>query len=153
MYVGVHPTNEHTMLKLTLSAPIASYGVGPRVQHRMTEDRPTRSAILGMLRCALGVPRFQPCPDLDALTITIGEAHHTDTLRDFHTLRNAVDYNGAPGRDIITTRHYLTESASTVTIDGTPETLERITEALRRPRWQLYLGRRSCVPDKPILAS
>ena len=141
------------MIQLTLSAPIAAYGIGTRVQHRLTQDAPTRSAVLGLLRCALGVPRFQPCPELDALTITVDSATHADTVRDFQTVRNAVDYNNSPGRNIITTRHYLLEAGATVTIDGPPDTLERITEALRRPHWQLYLGRRSCVPDRPILAA
>lgn len=140
------------MITLTLSAPLASYGVGPRVQHRVTATAPTRSAVLGMIRCALGIPRFEPCPAIDAVTVTVTQASYVDTVRDFQTVRDAVDYNGAPGRNVITTRHSLTEFSATVTIDGPSETLEHIAAALQAPRWQLYLGRRCHVPDRPILA-
>jgi CRISPR-associated Cas5-like protein len=148
---GGCPLSVLNMLTLTLSGPFAAYSTAPRLQHRLTGDEPTRTAILGMLRCALGVPRFEPCPDLDGITVTIDQATHAERLRDFQTLRDAVTYDGKPGRNLITTRHYLTEFAATVTLDGPQTTLERIAHALSQPQWQLYLGRRCCVPDAPLL--
>ena len=139
------------MLTLTFSAPIAAYSTAPRLQHRLTDDRPSRTAILGLLRCAMGIPRDVPSPDLDALTITVQDASYAERSRDFHTIRNAITYDGSPGRNAITTRHYLTESCATVNIQGPAPILNRIQAALAKPYWQLYLGRRSCVPDRPVL--
>ena len=150
-FVGLSFTLTMTMLTLFLSGPLAAYSSAPRLQHRLTGDEPTRTAILGMLRCALGVPRFAPCPELDDITVTVDSATHGNRLQDFQTLRGAVTYDGKPDRNIITTRHYLTEFAATVTLDGPQDTLGRIATALARPQWQLYLGRRCCVPDSPLL--
>lgn len=137
-------------LTLTLSGPLAAYGDGPRLQHRLTGPAPTRSAVIGLLRCALGIARDQASPELDQLSVTVTQATSTGRESDFHTVRDAVTYDGKTGRNIITTRHYLVESSATVTIDGPG--LEALATALARPRWQLYLGRRCCVPDRPVLA-
>lgn len=138
-------------ITLTLSAPIAAYGTTPRLQHRLTDDRPGRNTVIGLLRCALGLHRDEPSPDLDLLDIQVESASHANRFRDFHTIRGAVTYEGKPGRNAITTRHYLAESYTTVVIEG-PEDVVGIVEAsLREPYWQLYLGRRCCVPDRPVL--
>lgn len=137
-------------LTLTLSGPLAAYGDSPRLQHRLTGPAPTRSAVIGLLRCALGIPRDQSSPELDQLNIAVEEARSTGQEADFHTVRDAVTYDGNLGRNIITTRHYLVESSATVTIDGPG--LDALASALARPQWQLYLGRRCCVPDRPVLS-
>lgn len=139
-------------LVLTLAGPMAAYGTGPRLQQRLTEEAPTESAIRGMLCAALGIRRGQPAPELDGLQVEIGETSHGGVLEDFHTIRDAVTYDGAPGRNAITTRHYLTDFRSTVTLRGSLEQIRTIAKALARPKFQLYLGRRNCVPSGPIWA-
>ena len=37
-------------------------------------------------------------------------------------------------------------------LETDPLRRERIKAALRSPRWCLYLGRKSCVPSRPVLA-
>ena len=139
-------------LVLRLAGPMAAYGTGPRLQQRLTEDAPTESAIRGMLRAALGIRRGEPAPALDGLQVEVGETTHGGILEDFHTIRDAVTYDGAPGRNAITTRHYLSDFSSTVTLRGDLQQIRAIAKALARPKFQLYLGRRNCVPTGPIWA-
>jgi CRISPR system Cascade subunit CasD len=131
---------------------MAAYGTGPRLQQRLTEEAPTESAIRGMLCAALGIPRGEPAPALDGLQVEVGETTHSGILEDFHTIRDAVTYDGAPGRNAITTRHYLSDFSSTVTLRGDLQQIRAIAKALARPKFQLYLGRRNCVPTGPIWA-
>ena len=139
-------------LVLRLAGPMAAYGTGPRLQQRLTEEAPTESAIRGMLCAALGIPRGEPAPALDGLQVEVGETTHSGILEDFHTIRDAVTYDGAPGRNAITTRHYLSDFSSTVTLRGDLQQIRAIAKALARPKFQLYLGRRNCVPTGPIWA-
>ena len=44
---------------LRLEAPMQSWGDGSRFQLRRTADAPTKSAVLGMLLCAGGIPRIE----------------------------------------------------------------------------------------------
>jgi CRISPR system Cascade subunit CasD len=131
---------------------MAAYGTGPRLQQRLTEEAPTESAIRGMLCAALGIRRGEPAPALDGLQVEVVESRHDGILEDFHTIRDAVTYDGAPGRNAITTRHYLSDFSSTVTLRGDLQQIRAIAKALARPKFQLYLGRRSCVPSGPIWA-
>ena len=139
-------------LVLKLAGPMAAYGTGPRLQQRLTEDAPTESAIRGMLCAALGIRRGEPAPILDGLQVEVVESRHDGILEDFHTIRDAVTYDGAPGRNAITTRHYLSDFSSTVALRGSLEQIRAIAKALHRPKFQLYLGRRNCVPSGPIWA-
>ena len=139
-------------LVLKLAGPMAAYGTGPRLQQRLTEEAPTESAIRGMLCAALGIRRGEPAPALDGLQVEVGETTHSGILEDFHTIRDAVTYDGAPGRNAITTRHYLSDFSSTVTLRGDLQQIRAIAKALHRPKFQLYLGRRNCVPSGPIWA-
>ncbi len=139
-------------LVLRLAGPMAAYGTGPRLQQRLTDEAPTESAIRGMLCAALGIRRGEPAPALDGLQVEVGETTHSGILEDFHTIRDAITYDGAPGRNAITTRHYLSDFSSTVTLRGDLQQIRAIAKALARPKFQLYLGRRNCVPTGPIWA-
>lgn len=139
-------------LVLKLAGPMAAYGTGPRLQQRLTEESPTESAIRGMLCAAMGIRRGEPAPALDGLQVEVGETIHSGVLEDFHTIRDAITYDGALGRNAITTRHYLSDFSSTVTLRGNLEQIRAIAKALARPKFQLYLGRRNCVPTGPIWA-
>lgn len=135
-------------IRLTLSAPIASYASTPRLQHRLTDVEPTPTAIQGLIRCALGLRRGEPGPDVQ---VRVVESSHAGQMRDFQTIRGAATYSGLSGRAAITTRHYLTEACSVVEVSGKTDVIQQIANALECPRWQLYLGRRSCVCDRPVI--
>ena len=52
---------------------------------------------------------------------------------------------------LITERHYVADAAFTWLVEGPAADIERLTAALRRPKWQLSLGRKACPPDWPLL--
>lgn len=142
-----------TMKKLTihLTAPLASYGVGMRLQHRQTAPTATRSAIIGMVACAMGRARGRDNSDLEQLTIEWGEQDHKGVTKDFQTVRNGVTYGGSPGRAIITERHFMQDYSGSATLSGDDALIDSVEAALRLPTWQLYLGRRAHVLSAPIV--
>ena len=46
---------------------------------------------------------------------------------------------------------YLADAVFTVALGGDVAVLEELSQAVRSPRWPLFLGRRSCPPNLPIL--
>ena len=56
------------------------------------------------------------------------------------------------GNTILSPHAYLQDASFTVFIDTTAEWQQRIVSALENPRWCMYLGRKNCVPSRPILA-
>lgn len=139
------------VINLNLSGLLAAYGTALRLEYRLTEAEPTESAIFGLVRCALGIPRGEDWPERQQLTLKIVSHTHEGEFRDFHTVRDAITYEGSAGRAIITQRYYLINSASTVELSGDSKLIDKISNALRCPTWQLYLGRRCCVPTAPLV--
>ncbi|MGW2822103.1 type I-E CRISPR-associated protein Cas5/CasD [Streptomyces sp. NPDC001443] len=150
-------------LLLHLSGPLQSWGEHSHFNDRDTLPFPSRSALTGMLAAALGRPRHQPLNDLD-MTLTVRVDRPGNRLRDFHTVggglsgqRSVVTADGGrrPGdtSTLTSTRWYLEDAAFTVALtlpDHTPPP-PTWADALRSPRWPLYLGRRSCPPAGPLL--
>jgi CRISPR system Cascade subunit CasD len=158
-----------TVVALRLGGPLQSWGSSQRLDHyRRTERFPTKSAVLGLVAAALGRGRSDPVDDLVALGFGVRIDRPGEVLRDFHTLSSLFDDKGhfAPERGRlpnasggyrspetstrVTVRHYLADACFVVGIEGEPVALGEIDEALRRPVFPLYLGRRSCPPDAPV---
>lgn len=139
-------------LELTLSAPIASFGTSPRMQHRFTQSEPTHSAIIGLIACAMGLGRDDDFSELRPIKLNIKSVTHGEPFIDFQTVQNAVTVDGNPGRNFITYRHALPDYLAIVEISGEENLIDRIKAALQRPVWQLYLGRRSNVLSAPVVS-
>ena len=152
--VGViHTQEKMKKLKLHLAAPLASFGSGMRLEHRQTAPAATRSAIIGMIACAMGRARGSDNSDLEQLTIEWGDQAHLGASSDFQTVRNGVTYGGSQGRAIITTRHFLQDYSGSVELTGEDALIDSVERSLRLPTWQLYLGRRAHVLSAPIVQS
>jgi CRISPR system Cascade subunit CasD len=150
-------------LLLHLAGPLQSWGEHSHFNDRDTLAFPSRSALTGMLAAALGRPRHQALDDLE-MTLTVRVDRPGNRLRDFHTVggglsgpRSVVTADGGrrPGdtSTLTSTRWYLEDAAFTVALalpDHTPPP-PAWANALRFPRWPLYLGRRSCPPTGPLL--
>ena len=156
-------------LMLTLYSPLAAFGEARAGRARQSWTRPGRSAVLGMVAAALGVDR----DDLGthaAISSGLGYAVRTDatghSLTDWHTVRIG---DGAPAKrartraeelavgatPLVTRREYRMDALHTVALwerDSGQYRLEDVAEALRRPRWVLYLGRKSCPLALPVNA-
>ncbi|MFL4497007.1 type I-E CRISPR-associated protein Cas5/CasD [Streptomyces sp. VTCC 41912] len=147
-----------------LCAPLQSFGEHSAFTERDTHPRPTRSALIGLLAAALGRRRGAELSDLRSLRFTIRADRPGVRLVDFHTVgggmpreRTVPSANGTRKKEetatVVTKRHYLSDAAFTVAIDGEPGLLDTVTAALRAPRWPLYLGRRACPPAGAVLVA
>lgn len=177
-------------LFLRLEGPLQAWGLRSRWGERDTSDVPTKSGIIGLLGCALGLSRTDP--ELrslsDALQLGIRVDLPGTILRDYHTtgagrfgetihqggsrfhndsyaggvLSAKVDNKGRikvkinegtkePETDV-SERFYLADASFLAALQGSPDLIARLAEAVQAPAWPCYLGRKSCVPTTPIFA-
>ena len=134
-----------------MSGMMAGWSDAPRLRYRLTSPVPHRSAIIGMLAAAMGIPRGDDLSLFDDLEISVADCATPELMSDFQTIRNAVTYDGAAGRSAITHRHYVVDPCVTVVVSGDDALIQRIKGALKCPHWQPYLGRRNCVPSQPLI--
>ena len=155
-------------LVFTLHAPMASFG-GVAVGERRTGwDRPGRSAIIGLLAASLGIDRADDAAQI-ALDRGLGLALRTDAtgrmLTDYHTAQvpparrgrayptRAAELADPPLETILTRREYRTDALHMAAVWQTGDTapsLEHLAEAIRRPVYTLFIGRKSCPLGLPL---
>lgn len=148
-------------LLLRLAGPLQSWGERSAFTPvRDTAPFPTRSALIGMFAAAEGISRNQACLDrYQNLRLTVRVDRPGVRLVDYHTAgggfpkdRTAATSGGSnKGAAVITRRHYLSDAVFVVAVTAPYATIQRLADALTRPHWAPYLGRRSCVPDEPFL--
>lgn len=148
---------------LHLSGPLQSWGERSRFNQRDTATAPTRSGLIGMIAAAFGRRREEAVADLKALRFTVRIDRPGTLLRDFHTVGGGMPRDltvitaegkrrAAETATVTSDRYYLQDAAFTVAVTADdPALLNRCAQAVRAPRWPLYLGRRSCPPDAPLL--
>ena len=156
---------EHSIV-LRLAGPLQSWGSSSRFNHRDTNDRPTKSGVVGLLAAALGRKRREPIDDLTELALAVRIDQAGELLRDFHTLsdlwgrpllsasvnaKGEQKPNSSKKSTHVTVRYYLQDAVFVAVLGGGDEQLELVAEALRHPVFPLALGRRSCVPSGPLL--
>ncbi|MDX2821577.1 type I-E CRISPR-associated protein Cas5/CasD [Streptomyces ipomoeae] len=149
-------------LLLRLAAPLQSWGERSAfTPDRDTAPFPTRSALIGMFAAAEGIPRHDTgaLDRYSALEFTVRVDRPGTRLVDYHTVgggqpkeKTAATSGGSnKGAAVITRRHYLADAVFVIAVTGPADTITRIAHALHQPHWSPYLGRRSCVPDEPLL--
>lgn len=158
-----------TVLVLRLGGPLQAWGTSRRLErYRRTEAFPTKSAVLGLVAAALGRSRADPVADLVALRFGVRADRPGEVLRDFHTLSSLFDSTGRydPGEGRlptaaggyrspatstqVTERFYLSDACFVAGLEGEVRMLSVLDNALRRPAFPIFLGRRSCLPDRPV---
>lgn len=128
-----------------------------------TERHPTRKAITGLLGAAFGYERgdkhlddFRESLDMKYRTVKSG-----NVIVDFNTVAPLYDdvyfknveggfMKGNTGR-VIKKIEYLTNYEFEVYIGGDKEKLKEIYDHIVRPYWPLYIGKKVCLPAKPIV--
>ncbi|MFF5110896.1 type I-E CRISPR-associated protein Cas5/CasD [Streptosporangium sp. NPDC000509] len=145
---------------LRLAGPLQSWGEHSVFTQRDSLRFPTRSGLIGLLASAEGVSRDQLLGAYEALRFTVRIDRPGVQMIDFHTIGGGLP-RGVPRPDgtqrsrdtatMVTRRQYLSDAVFTVGVEGSEQRLGELAEALRRPHWQPYLGRRSCPPDQPLL--
>lgn len=146
------------ILLLRLEGVLQSWGEHSRWDHRDSADMPTKSGVIGLIGCAMGLPRGDcRLKDLaEGLRTTIRADRMGTIMTDFHTVQSRVgkfsNAEGKPrGETIITPREYIQDACYTVFLTGDEAVLEECCFALRHPVWVPSLGRRSCPPTRPML--
>lgn len=152
-------------LFLRLESPLQSWGERGQWSVRDTAPEPTKSGIVGLLSCALG---WRDDARIAALThdIRVGvrcDLHGTPApLEDYHTvgggyrtpqLLNATgDLKLSSGRPHTeqTWRYYLCDASFLAAVQAPDARIEELTRAVQDPHWPIYLGRKSCVPTRPV---
>ncbi|MDK3256658.1 type I-E CRISPR-associated protein Cas5/CasD [Blastococcus capsensis] len=135
-----------TVLLLTLTGPLQSWGSASRFVRRGTEPAPTKSGVVGLLAAAQGRRRADPVEDLAALRFGVRIDQPGRLVRDFQTERRA-DGTSLP----LSYRFYLADAVFLAGLEGDATFLEGLADAIRRPVFPLFLGRRSCPPAGPLL--
>ncbi|MFK0043915.1 type I-E CRISPR-associated protein Cas5/CasD [Streptomyces sp. NPDC090741] len=146
-------------LILHLSGPLQAWGAPAQSNICPTYRQPTRSALTGLIACCLGRERDADNTDLDQLRYTIRIDRLGQILSDFHTAGGNHDPafglttadGGTRDAPVISTRYYLADAAFTLAVTGPTTVLDTAEHALNNPVWTPHLGRRSCLPDTPIL--
>ena len=150
------------LLFLRLEGPLQGWGEHSKWDYRDTALCPTKSGIIGLLACALGLERGDPA--IVTLHKQIRLAVRTDRagrlLTDFHTVHADADRgerivaaSGAKrGDTIVTNRCYLQDASFLVAVSAPDSLIIQLDVALKNPRWPVYLGRKSCVPSVPVYA-
>jgi len=166
----------HEYLVFRLYGMMASWGDIAVGEYRPTSDHPSRSAILGLLAAALGIRRDEE-ERLSSLSEAYLMAISMDApgllVRDYHTSQvppagkgrkknlfaTRREELGIPREDlstVLSTRDYRVDAVSTVCIwnrdESAPYPLEQLRDALNRPAFVPYLGRKSCPLALPVHA-
>lgn len=129
-------------LILKLAGPLQSWGVQGRLARRSTEIAPTKSGVVGLLAAAQGRFRDADVSDLAALSFGVRIDQPGSLLRDFQT-----EYDQRKRTShMLTHRYYLRDAVFLAVIEGDKAVIELLADAVRKPAFPLYLGRRSCPP-------
>lgn len=124
-----------------------SWGDSSRYRQRTTGQVPTKSGIVGLLAAAEGRRRSAPLEDLAELNLAVRVDQPGTLLRDYQTAQQWQ----TSGKTSLVTRYYLGDAAFVAAVQSPRrELLEGLEQALRAPRFPLFLGRRSC-PAPPQL--
>ncbi|BCJ58922.1 type I-E CRISPR-associated protein Cas5/CasD [Micromonospora endophytica] len=135
-----------SVLLLRLAGPLQSWGATSRFTQRHTEMAPTKSGVIGLLAAAQGLRRTDPLTELLGLEFGVRIDQPGQLLRDFQVARTLDGSASMP----LTNRYYLSDAVFLAAIGGDRELLVGLHEAVRRPKFPLYLGRRSCPPVAPV---
>ncbi len=165
-------------LLLWLEAPLQAWGHDSKFGRRDSLDFPTKSGVLGLICCARGAGDEQiewlaAWADLDMQmeSYVLRDAKglplpRQPLLMDFHMVGSGYD-DQDPWRTLLipkksdgskavgggtkmTYRYYLQDVAFAVVLQIPAAQVQETTAALQSPVWDLYLGRKNCVPTEII---
>jgi len=153
---------------------MAAWGEIAVGETRRSAAFPGKAGILGLLAAALGIKRNEQ-DRLDKLTegytVAVKVVNPGFLLKDYHTVQvpdSVGKFSYATRRDeiviggsrtdnrlntILSSREYRCDSLSVVAVypkSEVPCSLEELQNALRKPKFILYLGRKSCPVSVPL---
>ncbi|HRQ71638.1 MAG TPA: type I-E CRISPR-associated protein Cas5/CasD [Phycisphaerales bacterium] len=145
-----------------LEGPLQAWGDTSKFVIRRSMEAPTKSGVLGLVCCAMGLSRAdarERLPELNTLAMGVRTDRPGTRWWDYHTVGAGIGMTTAGGKvktgaqgTLITRREYLADASFLVALQGDSALVAAVAEALAAPKWPVYLGRRSCPPSVPILA-
>lgn len=140
-------------LFLRLEGPLQAWGERARWSVRDTSTEPTKSGVVGLLACALGLTKDEMLVEYSReLCMGVRCDREGVFLTDFHTVFGGVlSAEGKVKKDtVLSLRTYLCDASFLVALQGKEYLIWRLSQAVQNPFWAVYLGRRSCVPSRPL---
>lgn len=157
---------------LWFEAPLQSWGSDSKFYRRDTQEFPTKSGVLGLLCAASGLSgpqreflaTFAPLRQTAVSFDRMGKLAEP-LLRDFHMVgggydssdpwQSLMELKSASGHtpsypSKVTNRYYLQDAAFAVVLEIPSVMVSAVSQALTNPVWDLYLGRKCCVPTEFI---
>ncbi len=157
-------------LVFRLYGSLASWGEIAVGESRHSAVYPSKSALLGLLGAAVGVRREDDAGQqalFRGYRFGVKLVCAGTPLRDYHTVQAPPQQRNVRYRSrrqelaeksrlgtLLSAREYRCDSISLVAAEALPDArweLADLTEALRRPHFPLYLGRKSCPPALPLM--
>lgn len=150
--------SDSAVITLRLEGPLQAWGSDARWDYRGTDLFPTKSGVIGLLGCALGIERNDK--RLTDMNMQLRMAVRADRpgirIVDYQTvtgnpLLNAEGKKRYGSQTFISRREYLSDASFLVALEGPSDLIEEMEEGLRNPKWPYYLGRKNCIPSRPVL--
>jgi CRISPR system Cascade subunit CasD len=149
-------------LFLRLEAPLQAWGERARWSVRDTAPEPTKSGVVGLLGCALGIAADAPLAELAAaLRMGVRLDRPGQRLSDYQTVSGGVmsaegkvksNANTGKPETVVSPREYLADASFLVALQGADALIDRLARAVQNPVWTVYLGRKCCPPARPLYA-
>ena len=152
-----------------LYGALASWGDIAVGEYRPSQGQPSKSAVTGLLAAALGIDREDDSTHIKlsqhyAVAICVragGELlrdYHTTQVpggnREYFTRRQELLSDKLKLNTILSQRDYRTDAFYQIAIwhvdNDAPYSLEGLKDALQQPKFNLYLGRKSCPTGLPM---
>ena len=150
-------------LFLRLEGAMQSWGERGRWSIRDTAPEPTKSGVIGLVTCAMGIGDDAT---IKALSAAVEMGVRVDKpgvrLTDYHTIGGGsakpmlLTAQGKPKKSSgkphteISYRDYLCDASFLVVLRGETAVIQQMAAAVQDPVWTIFLGRKSCPPSRPV---
>lgn len=157
--------SSYATLALRLAGPMQSWGISSEFNRRATARMPSKSGVVGLLASAQGRQRGDDLQDLVDLEIGVRLDQPGRLEWDFHTVSdfrerpllsagvNAKGIQKPAGKKLkhVTRRQYIHDGVFVAFVRGQRAVIATLAQAINNPRYPLFLGRRSCPPNYPMI--
>lgn len=134
---------DYTLL-LRLEGPMQSWGYRSRFDYRDTALEPTRSGVIGLICAAMGIARGEEILRFNSIRMGVRVDKEGRPERDYHTALGVIKADGKGTDTVVSYRDYLADASFTVGLQSEDlQLLRNIADALQRPQWPLFLGRKA----------
>jgi len=156
------PSNKFALV-LRLAGPMQAWGIQSRFEYRDTGIEPSRSGVIGLLGCSLGIGRedkkfLSRCMGLEMGVLVLKEGA---VLRDYHVSGGGKwkgrEYGVATANGksttVVSNRYYLSDADFLVGLIGEPGFIGQLSAGVKSPVWPIFLGRKAFVPSHPVFVA